>query len=76
MLRNKKIKRNWNGEDISLLVWTVSKRLELSHLTHFSEFVTTFLFSKKKTGNSFPHSSLAPAGKNANFDGSASRRSN
>lgn len=38
MLRNKKIKRNWNNEDISLLVWVVSKRMEIQALSHFSEF--------------------------------------
>ena len=46
MLRNRKIKRNWNNEDIALLIWLVSKRLQLARLTHFNELVTTNLFSK------------------------------
>lgn len=54
MLRNKKIKRNWNGDDISLLVWLVSQRLRLKDLIHFSDLVPTILFSKKKIGNIFP----------------------
>lgn len=71
MLRNKKIKRNWNNEDITLLVWLVSKLIEIRGLTHFSELVQTILFRKRKIGNIFPASSLARLGKNANSDGLA-----
>jgi len=41
MLRNRKVKRNWNTEDITLLVWLVSKCLELRTISHFSEMVFT-----------------------------------
>lgn len=76
MLRNKKIKRNWNNEDISLLVWVVSKRMEIQALSHFSEFVSTILFRPRKIGNSFQNSSPGPPGRNANLGGSVSRKSN
>lgn len=28
MLKNRKIKRNWNDEDSKIIIWTVSKYIE------------------------------------------------
>jgi hypothetical protein len=39
MLRNRRVKRNWNSEDIKLLVWLVSHRLRTRNLLHFNELV-------------------------------------
>jgi hypothetical protein len=39
MLRNRKIKRNWNNDDITLLVWLVSQQIDLSNLSHFDLLV-------------------------------------
>jgi len=36
MVRNRKIKRNWNSEDITLLVWLVCRRIEQQGLAHHS----------------------------------------
>jgi hypothetical protein len=51
MLRNHKIKRNWNNEDITLLVWLVCKQIEHRGFTHFSELVPSLLFRKGGTGS-------------------------
>lgn len=74
MLRNRKIKRNWNNEDIALLIWLVSKRLELTRLAHFNELVTSNLFSKKLIGSLYQHWFQGRHGKSASSDGWALRR--
>jgi hypothetical protein len=74
MLRNRKIKQNWNNEDITLLVWLVSRRIELLSLSHFSELVQTFLFSKSMIGSLYRPSSQAPPGRSASTAGLASKR--
>ena len=51
MIRNRKIKRNWNNDDITLLIWAVSKRIEANNLDNFVNLVTTILFRRKKIGN-------------------------
>lgn len=75
MLRNRKIKRNWNGEDLTLLVWAVSQRLQQQGLAHFAEMVYPFLCSKGKIGSSSQDWSQAAAGRSASLDGWALRRS-
>lgn len=74
MLRNRKIKRNWNSEDITLLVWLVCKRLEQQALAHHSQLVPPPSFRKTKTGSLSPPSSQAPRPRSASSDGSASKR--
>lgn len=74
MLRNRKIKRNWNSEDITLLVWLVCKRLEQQTLAHHSQLVPPPSFRKTKTGSLSPPSSQAPRPRSASSDGSASKR--
>lgn len=76
MLRNRKIKRNWNNEDISLLVWLVSKQIERRELHHFSELVKSILFRKNPIGNTFHNSSQDLLGKSVNSDGLVLRRLN
>ena len=76
MLRNRKIKRNWNNEDISLLVWLVSKQIERRELHHFSELVKSILFRKNPIGNTFHNSSQEKKKKSVNSDGLVLRRLN
>jgi hypothetical protein len=75
MLRNRKIKRNWNNEDITLLVWLVCKLIQRLGLSHHSLLVPFLLFSKKNIGSLSQLSSQAPHGKSANSAGLALRRS-
>lgn len=53
MLRNRKIKINWNNQDITLLIWLVSQRIAAKQLTHFSLMVLINLQSKHRIGSLF-----------------------
>ncbi len=54
MLRNRRVKRNWNSEDIKLLVWLVSHRLRTRALLHFNELVITLTCRRARTGRPSP----------------------
>jgi hypothetical protein len=54
MIRNKKVKVNWNSEDISLLVWLTAKMVQLSHLSTFEEMVINYSFRKNAIGKPLP----------------------
>ena len=74
MLRNRKIKRNWNAEDLTLLVWAISQRIQEKGLSHFSEMVLFFLFSRGRTGSLSHRWFRAVAGRSVNLDGWDSKK--
>jgi len=54
MIRNKQIKKNWNVDDIVLLLWVVSKYIDQKETIHCESFVHIFLFRQVMIGSIFP----------------------
>ena len=76
MIKNRKVKKNWSGEDLKILVWIVAKYCEKKRIKDVYIGIVKFMlfFRKSRIGSSSLHSSQAQLPKCACLSGCLSRR--